>query len=173
MVIFGVSLKQIIEYRSEYQIARNEYRDLREIAINFDALFEINPNVVGWITLSDSTIDYPIVQGQDNIHYLQYTFSGQRNPSGAIFLDYRDKSNFHSDARIYGHNMMDGSMFSTLPNWSGDSFIINTPNETLKFSVTWRGAMSLADVRSVDGMALITCVNGRPDLRFVVRAEKI
>ena len=191
IAIFGMTAQQIIRQQSEYAEARDEYDNLRrrvaadigdcgrgtedyqEEGINFDALFAINPRTVGWITLPDSTISYPIVQGNDNRHYLHHTFGGRRNASGAIFLDYRDPSDFSGRAKIYGHNMRDGSMFSTLRAWEGDTFIIHTPNEMMEFVVTWRGVLPLRDIVAIrDDVALITCVNGRPDVRFVIRAER-
>ena len=190
-LLFGITARQIIRQQNEYRAARDEYSDLRELAgadvsplpdtppnesngIDFDALFSINPRTVGWIRLPDSNISYPIVQGSDNWHYLHHTFSGRRNASGAVFLDFRDEPDFQGTARIFAHNMRDGSMFGTLRNWNGDIITIYTPDgEVTEFAVTFRGAVSLAEVRVIEEFALITCVNGRPDLRFVVRAEKI
>ena len=57
-------------------------------------------------------ISYPIVQTTDNDHYLHYTFEGQRNANGAIFLEHTNSSDFEDcNTIIYGHNMRNGSMF--------------------------------------------------------------
>lgn len=141
--------------------------------IDFNALFAINPRTIGWLYLPGSRISYPIAQGDDNHHYLRHTFSGRRNNSGAIFLDYRDEPDFVSRAKIYGHNMNDGSMFGTLRSWNGDRFYIHTPDGVIVFTVTWRGSLPLTEVVQLDGVALITCVNGNPNVRYVVRAERI
>ena len=55
------------------------------------------------------------MQGADNIKYMDTTFSGDKNPAGAIFMDYRSAEGFDSPLVIlYGHNMQDGSMFAEL-----------------------------------------------------------
>jgi hypothetical protein len=75
----------------------------------------LNPDFVGWISIFGTAVSYPIVQAADNAVYLGTTFGGQRNPSGAIFMDYRASAAFDGPlAIIYGHNMRDGSMFSAL-----------------------------------------------------------
>lgn len=186
---------EIAERQSKYAEARAEYDKLRDIAIppaegedeegiDFDALRAINPGVVGWIEVPGSRISYPIVQGSCNRHYLHHTFSGTRNASGAIFLDYRDQlCTIHytlstndplSTIRIYGHNMRDGSMFNSLLNWRGDRFIIHTPESVMEVAVTFRGALPLTEIVAIDGgVVLVTCVNGRPDVRFVVLGEVV
>ena len=188
-VLLTVALRsgrEIVERLDEYAEARSEYAYLREIAgvghnaypapcaenesgvtlVDFDALFAINPRTVGWITLPDSTISYSIVQGSDNRHYLHHTFGGRRNASGAIFLDYRDPPDFSGRAKIYGHNMRDGSMFSSLRAWEGDTFFIHTPRgDVMEFTVTFRDVLPLRDIVAIrDDVALITCVNGRPEI---------
>ncbi|MBM6801848.1 class B sortase [Mediterraneibacter glycyrrhizinilyticus] len=85
-----------------------------EFTVDFEALKEINPDIVAWLKIP-GVLDYPVVQGTDNSYYLSHTFRGQYNIAGSIFLDSRNKADF-SDSRsiIYGHNMKDGSMFHVL-----------------------------------------------------------
>ena len=81
---------------------------------DFAGLKEINPDVVGWIQMEALDVSYPIVKGTDNDHYLHYTFEGQKNAAGAIFMEYTNNSNFEDcNTIIYGHNMKNGSMFGT------------------------------------------------------------
>jgi len=197
-MILSMTVWQTIRQELEYSEARSEYADLRQQVvantsghsrasqthngfehnkiehedIDFDSIFVINQETVGWIIIPGSSISYPIVQGNDNQHYLHHTFRGQSNSGGAIFLDHRDNSDLSDRARIYGHNMRDGSMFGSLQQWNGDTFTIYTPSEMLEFTVTWRGVLSLEDVMVItDDMILITCVNGDPNVRFVIRAN--
>jgi len=87
----------------------------------------INPDFIGWIVIGD-LIDYPVVRGRDNSHYLDTTFSGQRNASGAIFMDYSNDLGFDGTVTIlYGHNMKDGSMFSSLHRYRDRAYIIENP----------------------------------------------
>lgn len=85
------------------------------IAVDFDELKRINPDVVGWIYIEGIEVSYPVVKGRDNDQYLYHTYEGNYNIAGSIFLEYTNKGNF-SDCNtiIYGHNMKNGSMFGTL-----------------------------------------------------------
>ncbi|NLB90625.1 MAG: class B sortase, partial [Clostridiales bacterium] len=56
--------------------------------INFQTLKKDHPNVVGWIYLSNTVVNYPIVQGEDNTTYLRRTADEQYNKAGAIYMDY-------------------------------------------------------------------------------------
>lgn len=90
--------------------------------IDFEELQKINPDIVAWIRIEGLGIDYPVVQGEDNEHYLHYTFRGEANVAGSIFLDYRNKADF-SDPKIilYGHNMKNGTMFGSLKKYQDES----------------------------------------------------
>ena len=91
--------------------------------VDFAALSEINPDVVGWIYIEDTEINYPVVQGSDNQYYLKHLFSGEYNSSGCIFLDSRvaaDFSDWHSI--LYGHHMKNGTMFSGLDKYKTQEY---------------------------------------------------
>jgi len=91
-------------------------------------LLEINPDFIGWISIDDF-INYPVVRGKDNEKYLDRTFVGQNNPSGAIFMDYRNVHGFESDVCIlYGHNMKDRTMFAQLHKYREQDFMEAHPN---------------------------------------------
>lgn len=76
-------------------------------AVDFASLQEINPDIVGWIYIEGTEINYPVVQGNDNQYYLKHLFSGEWNGSGCIFLDSRNRVDF-SDRHsiIYGHHKL-------------------------------------------------------------------
>lgn len=86
--------------------------------INLDALRETNPTVVGWIFLPGTKINYPIVQGEDNQYYLKHTWDYRKSAAGAIFMESTNSPDF-SDFRtiLYGHNMSNSSMFSSLSRY--------------------------------------------------------
>lgn len=71
------------------------------------------PDTYGWITVSGTQIDYPIMKGDDNDYYLTHTAEGEENDAGAIFADYRLSSDYSSNRNvvIYGHDMTSGEMF--------------------------------------------------------------
>ena len=82
-----------------------------------------NDDVIGWIAVPGTYISYPLMQGDDNTHYLYYSWEGWWNWSGSIFLDYRsgaDFSDFHSI--IYGHRMSNDTMFNALKNFADPTF---------------------------------------------------
>ena len=87
-------------------------------------LQKINADVCGWLTIDDTGIDYPVVQGNDDSYYLTHTFKKTEHVAGAIFLDSDNNADFSDDKNIiYGHNMKDGSMFRGLRNFLDDEFL--------------------------------------------------
>lgn len=85
---------------------------------------EFNENVVGWINVNGTNIDYPVVQADDNDFYLNHNYKGERDSYGSIYMDFRNVSVSRDDnIIIYGHKIRDGSMFSDLANYTnGDSY---------------------------------------------------
>ena len=90
---------------------------------DFEYLWSINEDVIGWIQLPGTKINYPIVQGNDNEYYLNHTVSGEENSGGAIFMDAAILDQFEDkNAIIYGHNLKSGAMFSRLNRYARKSF---------------------------------------------------
>ena len=91
--------------------------------VDFAALQEQNAEIMGWLILENSSINHPVVQGANNVFYLQHLFDGTQNINGTLFTDYRNARDF-SDRHtiIYGHRMNDGSMFAPLLNYADQSF---------------------------------------------------
>lgn len=101
-------------------------------SVDFSVLEAVSGNVVGWIRIDDSRIDYPIAQGEDNAYYLDHLLDGSWNGSGTIFLDYRcpaDFSGVHSI--IYGHHMQSGSMFAGLVSYKQQTYFDAHPSAFL------------------------------------------
>ena len=91
--------------------------------VDFEELREINPDVIGWIQISDTSINYPVLQGSDNTYYLTHLADGTRNRCGSIFLDCRSDADFlDRHSIIHGHNMGDGSMFQDLLLYQSQDF---------------------------------------------------
>ena len=104
------------EAEERKELKSNENReDFPEMEVDFKALREKNPDTVGWLYVGSCGISYPIVQGEDNDYYMNHTFEGTVNSSGAIIMDYRDDKYLKDwNTFIYGHNMKNGSMFGSL-----------------------------------------------------------
>lgn len=81
--------------------------------VDFDTLAQTNPDVVGWIYVPGTAINYPVVQTDNNTKYLSTLFDGTPNPVGSIFLDCDDTAPGMVDQQttLYGHHMRDHSMF--------------------------------------------------------------
>ncbi|MCL2096399.1 MAG: class B sortase [Oscillospiraceae bacterium] len=77
---------------------------------------DINPDYYGWITVSNTRIDYPVVQTSNDSYYLNHSFDRKPNQSGAIFTDSRNSRDIWKNLNtiVYGHNMLDGSMFQPI-----------------------------------------------------------
>lgn len=87
------------------------------ITVDFDKLRKTNPDVVGWIIVNNTNIDYPVVQTTDNSFYLSHSLDKEYNAAGWPFADYRVKGDGKDkNITIYGHNRKDGSMFGSLKN---------------------------------------------------------
>ena len=113
------------------------------ITVNFKALKEINPDVVGWIYCPDTIINYPVMQGETNDTYLHTSYDGTYNVAGSIFVEACNERDF-SDCNyiLYGHHMGDKSMFATLDNWQFQSYFdehpemwLLTPEQDYKISL--------------------------------------
>lgn len=91
---------------------------------DLNALREVNPDVVGWIYLPGSQVNYPIVQGEDNQYYLEHTWDNKSNYAGAIFLETTNSGDFSDNRSIlYGHNMANMSMFAVLHYYAGIRYV--------------------------------------------------
>lgn len=105
---------------------RKESKYELPINVNFDILQQENQDIVGWIYLADSPINYPVVQSNDNDYYLHRLINGEYNPAGSIFMDYRNKSNLEdSNTIIYGHNMKNNTMFGSLQEYKSQEYYNN------------------------------------------------
>jgi len=91
--------------------------------VNFNALWVINKDIVGWLYCPDTPINYPVVQAADNEQYLRRLLDGSWNVGGTLFLDYRCASDFTGGNHIiYGHHMKSGAMFGSLVKYRSQSY---------------------------------------------------
>ena len=91
--------------------------------VDFDALFSVNADILGWIWIPDTNMSYPLLAGEDNERYLTHAYDLTRSASGSIFMDARNASSFTDDNTIiYGHNMKNGSMFGSLKAFADSDY---------------------------------------------------
>lgn len=122
-------------------------------AVDFDALEAINEDVVAWVYVEGTNINYPVVQGDDNQHYVSYMIDGSYNGAGSIFMDYRNEADLTDRHTIlYGHNMKNGSMFADISNYRDQEYygehptgMVMTPGGNYQFEIVAGYVASLAD----------------------------
>ncbi len=136
----GFIVKGYLDAQAEYDRLRNQagidtsmfdraLSDLAELAnlnIDWNALKEENPDVVAWVYVQGTDISYPVAQSDDNDYYLKHSFSGAVSSSGSIFLDCDNNSELNDMHNIlYGHNMLNGTMFAQILNFKDQDFLNN------------------------------------------------
>lgn len=88
------------------------------LEIDLAALREVNEDVIGWIRIPDTPVDYPLLQWTDNEFYLKHTWKQVANGSGSIFMEWQNSPDFTDfNTIIYGHNMLSKSMFGSLRDY--------------------------------------------------------
>lgn len=110
------------------QKGSNQSLDTNFLNVNLDYYTNINSETVAWIQVNGTNVSYPVVQHTDNEFYLEHDFYQRATNIGWIFGDYRNDFNtFNNNTILYGHNLVNHTMFGSIPyllkkNW------FNTPN---------------------------------------------
>ena len=104
----------------------------RASLMDFTDLLTQNADTVAWLTIGDTVINYPVVQGQDNQYYLAHRFDKEYSRAGTVFVDYRNTPDFQDqNTIIYGHYMGNGTMFCTLQDYKKQAYYDQYPTMTL------------------------------------------
>lgn len=135
IIVFCVSGFQLVKIYKGYHDGEQAYEEIIDkyvtidnseegFSVDFDALKELNPDVVGWIRFDEpAIINYPVVQGTDNDKYLHKTFQGYTNTVGSIFVDAYCRGDFEArNTIVYGHRMYNGTMFNDLGEYESEEF---------------------------------------------------
>jgi sortase B len=117
-------------------------------ALGLSALQEQNSDVRAWITVNETNIDYPVVQGESNMTYINKDVYGEFSMAGSIFLDYRNDQNF-SDfySLLYGHHMEGKVMLGELPEFCDSTYFYQHRSGTLylpeeTWNISWFACVS-------------------------------
>ncbi len=98
----------------------------------FAELLDINPNVCAWVTLDNTGVDYPVLQGETNLDYINTDVYGNFALAGSIFLDsFNNRSFADCYSVLYGHHMENGGMFGDLDLYKDETFFEENQTGTL------------------------------------------
>ena len=112
------------------------------IDTNIESLKQKNKDTVGFIKVNGTNISYPVLQSSDNEYYLRHSFDNTYSQAGWIYMDYRNDSTLKDrNTIIYGHNMKNGSMFSSLKNILNEDWQKNEDNRKIVFITEQEKAM--------------------------------
>lgn len=100
-----------------------------EMAIKkIEKIQEHYPQVIGFVKVPGTNIDFPFVQGSDNRYYLDHNYKGEYHVFGAVFMEKDNSPDFSDENTIlYGHNIRTGKFFHELTNYQDPEFLKNSP----------------------------------------------
>ncbi len=111
----------------------------QEILPEYKQLYAENEDLIGWLQIEDSVINYPVLQSEnkkDAQFYLTHSFSKEKDHNGSLFLDYRnDFVDRDTNLIIYGHNMKNGTMFGTLKSYLDEDYL--KAHKTIRFDTIY------------------------------------
>ena len=112
-----------------------------------DELMAINPDVVGWLTVDDTHIDYPVVQGENDMEYINKDVYGEFALPDSIFLSCVNSRDFSDPySLVYGHHMANGAMFGDIVEFANKDY----------FDTHTTGTLYLPD--ETQGITLFACM---------------
>lgn len=172
IIVFSISCYILFKNLKEYNENNKATDELIEESIKIDEetqekiidwnyLKSINEDIIGWIEIEDTNINYPILKDNDNLYYLKHTFDKKYNSNGSIFTT--NLNPFEDEETIiYGHNMKNGSMFSNLGNYLNKEFLYSH----LKFKIYTPNCNYEATVFSAYSIGVTTESNNIKSLNF-------
>ncbi len=100
-----------------------------QILPKYETLYSQNPDLAGWLSIYNTSIDYPVMyRADDNDYYLNHDFHGQDDVNGLLVLDKRcDPAGNGVNCLIHGHNMKSGAMFGSLKKYENADYWCKHP----------------------------------------------
>ena len=161
LAVIGYAGYKLYDINKEHEEVKNTYDDVIKVyvksnvqddqsdgsdqeydtfEVNWEELKKANQDIIAWIRIPDTNINYPIVQGQDNQKYVRHNIYGNYSIGGCIFVDSEINKPFkNANTIIYGHNLSNGTMFSNIEKYADIEYFLNhriiylyLPNETVK-----------------------------------------
>ena len=120
LLLFLICLYAMIDAVNVYMNANDKsvLKYKPQLGHGSEALGELSDDAVAWLTIDNTSIDYPVMQGRNNEEYINKDPFGEFSLSGSIFLDSRNRGDFSDPYSIlYGHHMEHGAMFGALDDF--------------------------------------------------------
>ena len=142
IIVFLIVLVAVAVNISDGEISLSDDTD----DIDFDALHKLNPDIIAWIRIDGLPIDYPVLMSGDDKeedYYLNHKVDGSEGLPACIYVQKDNSKDFTDPVTvIYGHNMLDKSMFASLHNYEAGrgvseagNIIVYLPGEKLTYKV--------------------------------------
>lgn len=153
-VVSYILIKDFLEYKKSSDSSielletvmteeKDDEKEKEKTNIDWNKLEDINKDIIGWIKIENTNINYPILKDDDNLKYLKHSFDGKYNKNGSIFT-LNDNPFQDNETIIYGHNMRSGLMFSELGKYMNEEFL----NAHLNFEIYTKNANYKATIFS-------------------------
>ena len=127
MIYAGVHLAK---YVYTYFAVEKELEEVQQVAQHAEliALQDINPNIVGWLTLEGTRLNNPVLQAADNDFYLRHNYKDEESRGGSIFIDFRNNATeLERHTIFYGHVLRNGTMFGDLAKFAEQAYANEHP----------------------------------------------
>lgn len=110
-------------YAAADAVNYTKYKPAEDNTVSFQDLMKKNREIIAWLTVNNTHIDYPVVQYRDNVKYLNTDAFGNYNLAGALFLDCENAPDFSDfNSIIFGHHMDKKEMFGELTDFAEQSY---------------------------------------------------
>lgn len=138
LILFLVGIYAIFDARQveigaevDEEVAELAPKESSDSEHSITELQKINPEIVAWLTIDNTHIDYPVLQTQDNTKYLTKDYRGNNSAAGGIFADYRNTLFDDDYMIIYGHRMNGDLMFSDVTKFTNEDYFNSHEKGTL------------------------------------------
>ena len=193
--VCALALWQVVPYYVESAASEKEFRELSERfdvtgahdeskAETYDFVVEAvndlqrqNPDMIGWLKIEDTTIDYPVMwTPQDEQYYLYRAFDKTKSKDGTPFLDVDcNVTDPNKNLIIYGHNMKTGTMFGALMDYKKKEFwkehpqiVFTTAEQTESYDI-----FAVVQTDTKEGYFIYQMICNDSEMNFTENVQKI
>ncbi|WOC32375.1 MULTISPECIES: class B sortase [Caproicibacterium] len=138
----------------------------------FATLKKINPDIRGWLTVPGTKINYPVLQSakSDPEHYLKYDFKNRKDDHGSVFMQAGCQPASSRNTVLYGHNMLDGTMFRDLLKYDSATFCKQNPRFSYEDSSGKKTYQIFAVIKEQNGF---TRTDFQSDIDFAMFVQEL